>query len=532
MSEERADWRAIGTEPVNAENPVGESVRYDPEFERLQAEMQKLESLSGDPINWKEVVALSKEILKNKSKDLLVGSYLILGLLETEGYNGLLNGLTCLEGAISAHWASLFPVAKRMRARVNALNWLSEKAGASISRRKPDQDDGVSLKICEELVKSLEDLLDEKISPEEPVLGDLYRSLQEQANRLPDTDADTDKTAEAPESKVAVQPAPAIPVAATKPATNIETSEDAKRSLKDAFGSLKKIAAFTRSQDLAQPMPYRLIRFLTWCEIDAPPPAENGKSRVPPPPKQLRDRFRTLSEQSAWQELVLQTEGKVAEFPFWLDLHRLSETALAELGPDYIKARTAIKSEVINLLDRLPDLMEIEFSDETPFADESTRNWISTQIFTEKEAKPVEVAASGDQTDFLTEVRTKSRQLLQDGDPKAALGLVQETSRTAPTERQKFLAQLELANLCLEIRNIKAALAQLEMLNDQITRFSLDIWEPQLASQVLQIYWHTINRALKETKQPAPELSRLADSVFGRLCRLDVLAGLNATKGK
>ncbi len=531
MSEEREEWRAIGADSVNAENPSGEQARYEPEYERLQAEMQKLEGLSGDQIDWKEVIVLSKEILKNKSKDLLVGSYLVLGLLETGGYNGLLNGLTCLEALVSDHWPGLFPPEKRMRARVNALNWLSEKAGSSISRIKPGPSDNDILKTCEELVKSLEALLDEKISPEEPVLGELHRSIQEQANQLPSESSDADATAVAPESKAAAEPAPAIHVTAPKPAGDIETPEDAKRFLKDAFGSLKKIAAFTRNQDMTRPLPYRLSRFITWCEIDALPPAENGKSRVPPPPRQLRDRFQTLNEQSAWKELVAQAEGKVAEFPFWLDLHRISEAALAELGPDYIKARNAIKSEVITLLTRLPDLMEIEFSDETPFADESTRNWITTQLLPKKEAEPSEVITSKDETDFLTGVRSRSRQLLHDGDPKAALSMVQEAKRSAATERQKFLTQLELANLCLETGNIKAALAQLEMLNDQITRFSLDSWEPQLASQVLQIYWHTINRTLKASKQPAPELSQLADSIFGRLCKLDVLAGLNTTKG-
>jgi type VI secretion system protein VasJ len=531
LSEESEEWRSIGAEPVNDEYPGGEPARYEPEYERLQAEMQKMESLSGDTIDWKEVVALSKEILKNKSKDLLVGSYLALGLLETNGYIGLLNGLTCLESLISNHWPNLFPPEKRMRARINALNWLSEKTGSGISRRKPERNDGDTIKTCEELVKSLEDLLDEKISPEEPILGDLYRSIQEQANQFTAGSADADATAVAPESKAAAEPAPAIVSPVVKSAGNIETSEDAKRALKDSFVSLKKIAAFSRNQDPAQPLPYRMIRFLTWCEIDTLPPADNGKSRVPPPPRQLRDRFQTLSEQSAWKELVVQAEGKVAEFPFWLDLHRISEAALAELGSDYIKARNAIKSEVITFLTRLPDLIEIEFSDETPFADESTRNWISTQLLPKKDAEPSEVIASKDETDFLAEVRSKSRQLLHDGDPKAALSMVQEAKHSAPSERQKFLTQLELANLCLETGNIKAALAQLEMLNDQITRFSLDIWEPQLASQVLQIYWHTVNRTLKASKQPAAELSQLADSIFGRLCKLDVLAGLNTKKG-
>ncbi|MBN2243170.1 MAG: type VI secretion system protein TssA [Acidobacteria bacterium] len=530
MSEDKASWRATGAAPITAENPGGLSARYEPEYERLQAEMQKLESLSGGPVDWNQVVSLSGEILRNKSKDLLVGGYLTLGLLETEGLGGLSGGLACLEGMISGHWESLFPEAKRMRARINALNWLSGKAGSAVSRREPGPEDREVLSACGETIRSLETLLEEKANPEEPVFGDLYRPIQEQLSRIPAAKAGAGEAAHKPPVEAAAEPPPAPAVAAAETPGKVETREDAKRALKDAFASLKKAASFLRNQDLTQPMPYRLIRFAAWSDLEAPPPAENGKSRVPPPPGQLRDRFRKLGEQSAWKELVTQVESKVTEFPFWLDLHRMCDTALAALGPEYSRARNALKSEAATLLERLPGLEGIEFSDGTPFADESTRNWISTRLFPENAGQGVQESAPGAEDDFLSEVRTRSRQLLLDGDAKAALGLVQESAHAAATGRRRFLARMELASLCIETGNSKAALAHLEMLDEQVIRYSLDVWEPLMASQVLQLYFRTLNKTLRETKNPDPELSRRADSVYGRLCRLDVLAGLNAIK--
>ncbi len=534
MSEEKSKWRTIGSAPISAKNPSGESVRYDPEFEQLQAEVQKLENFSGEPVDWKQVVALSKSILQSKSKDLLISSYLILGLLETQGIPGLSNGLACLEGIISQHWPSLFPVEKRLKARINALTWLSEKAGANISRIPPVQENAEMITVCGEQVKGLEALLEEKIGPESPELTELYRAIQEQLNRLSAAKRDTGGAGMEEKVKPEAKPVPAI----SGIAINLETKEDAKRAIRESFSTLKRVVLFTRSQDPTNPLSYRLIRSLTWCEIDNPPPADNGKSRIPSPPNQLRDRLQSLIEQSAWKELVSQTESKVAEFPFWLDLHRMSETALASLGADYAKARQALKSELATLLIRLPDLIELEFSDGTPFASETTQNWISTDILpadnveSAKDEKSVEVATSSDESDFPDEIRTKSRQLLQEGKLKDALSLVQEASRSASTQRQRFFIQLELVNLCLEAGQVKAALAHLEMLDDQIARFSLDTWEPQLASQVLQIYLRTLKRALKESKQPAPELSRSADVVYSRLCKLDVLAGLNTGSRK
>jgi type VI secretion system protein VasJ len=532
LSEEKSKWQAIGSAPISSEAPSGNSIRYDPEFEQLQTEMQKLENLSGDPVDWKKVVTLSGSILQKKSKDLLVGSYLILALLETEGIQGLSKGLACLEGIISEHWLSLFPVEKRMRARINALNWLSERTGAAISRIPPAQENAESLGACEEQVKSLEVLLKGKIGPESPELAELYRAIQEQLNRL--STARSDASGSGLEEKAKIEAKPAS--AATGLATKLDTKEDAKRALKESLGTLKRVISFTRSQDPTNPFSYRLIRAITWCEIDNPPPAANGKSRLPSPPNQLRERLQALAEQAAWKELVSQAESRVAEFPFWFDLHRMSETALAALGADYVHARQALKSEVATLLLRLPVLMELEFSDGTPFANEATQKWVSTYILPTDDIKSQddvksEVAGTAEgEIGLLDEVRTKSRQFLQEGKLKDGLSVVQDALRSASTQRQRFFIQLELVNLCIEADQVKAALANLEMLDEQIARFSLDTWEPQLASQVLQVYLHTLNRALRESKQPAPELSRIADSVYGRLCRLDILAGLNTAK--
>lgn len=86
-----------------------------------------------------------------------------------------------------------------------------------MSRKEPGQDDGDLLRSCEEQVKSLEDLLDEKTSPEEPVLGDLHRQIQQHLSRLQATRVDTTGTAAEPESNVKAERAPTISVKTTTP---------------------------------------------------------------------------------------------------------------------------------------------------------------------------------------------------------------------------------------------------------------------------------------------------------------------------
>lgn len=86
----------IGAEPISESNPCGENIRYESVFEELEAELAKQESLNSETVNWKHVAELSSGILKDSSKDLLVGAYLTQALLINEGYVGLAVGLKIL----------------------------------------------------------------------------------------------------------------------------------------------------------------------------------------------------------------------------------------------------------------------------------------------------------------------------------------------------------------------------------------------------------------------------------------------------
>lgn len=524
MDRQAAEWRSIGAEPIRADAPGGDSVRYDPDFELLEAQLQKLEDVARPPVDWSQVVTLGSKILRQKSKDLLVTSYLALGLLETEGFTGLSKALDCLEGMASELWPFLYPEAKRSRARISALRWLAEKTGSAISQREVKAADAEAALACEAQVKSLQALLAEKIGSDAPDLADLLRPLQELSKRFESGATASKPTAEA--RPPATQAGTSIGSAAP-----METPEDARRLLKEGVNGVKRAVQFLQGKDPAGAVSYRLIRSLLWCELDELPPATDGRSRLPPPPLHLRDRLRALEGQSAWRELLNEVEARVTEFPFWLDLHRMSHQALAGLGPDYSRARDAVGAEVALILTRLPGLSELQFADGTPFADEATRTWIAAQVLpaTEERPAPTEIQGQGD--DSLTKLRSESREMLREGRQQEAMMLLQEAVRITPAERQRFLSRLELASLCLETGQIEPALAHLEVLDEQIVRCSLEAWEPELSLEVLRIYWDALRQSVRETRQGSPEPARRAETVYRRLCRLDVTAGLRSTSG-
>lgn len=525
MESSLADWREVGAKPVSGESPAGVSIRYDPDFETLDAQIQKLEGLSRESVDWTEVVSVGRRILDEKSKDILVGSYVAVGLLQTEGCAGLAKGLACMEGMVAGFWPDLFPELKRLKARVNALNWLAGRAGLALTQGAVQAGDADAAAACEAQARSLLSVLQERIPADCPDWSDLLRPLHELGAQRAST-----PVASAPESeRQQPRPEPEQPRAVAMEAASIDSVDAARRFLQDTIEPLKRAVSLCRGGDPSAPSPYGLIRALTWNDIDTLPPASNDETRIPPPPGHVRDRCRSLAAQSSWKELLEEAEDRVAEFPFWIDLHRMSDQALGGLGLDYAAARRAVRAETAALLTRLPGLADLRFSDGTPFADELTRRWISAELF----PAPADTApATGPaaRPDWLGVLRERSRALLDEGKPAEAIGLVQESARTASTGRDRFLAEMELVLLCLDAGQLRPALARLEGLDEQIRRFSLEEWEPRLCLEALRLYEVALDQSAKGSGASAPEMARRAEAIDNRLCRLDVLAGMHVAK--
>ena len=133
------DLLSLGKDPINPDCPTGSDVRYEPEFEMLQAEIDKLSmpSSSGG-IDWQKVGNMAALILNEKSKDLLVASYLAVSQIYTQKIEGLAVGLTVIYDLLDQFWDTLFPSKKRMRGRLGAIEWWIEKSEAALQTIQAD----------------------------------------------------------------------------------------------------------------------------------------------------------------------------------------------------------------------------------------------------------------------------------------------------------------------------------------------------------------------------------------------------------
>src|SRR5215469_7061785 len=122
-------FESLGITPVSSDHPTGTDVRALPDYEALNAEVEKLNSPSASgTVNWQRIVELSSTLLATQGKDLQVACFLGVGLVQTREVEGFSIGLKILGDLINSYWDTMFPPPARLRGRRNALEWWSERS--------------------------------------------------------------------------------------------------------------------------------------------------------------------------------------------------------------------------------------------------------------------------------------------------------------------------------------------------------------------------------------------------------------------
>jgi type VI secretion system protein VasJ len=509
---------SLGSSPVPGGNPAGASARYEPEFEKLSNEISKLESVEGrGTLHWDTVVESAAAILADKSKDLLVASYLTLGLLQESGYEGLSAGLRVCKDLMTTYWDSLFPEKSRMRARAQAIQWmaerippaLAEKGDASRSDREPLQSATASL-------KEIAALSGQIFEDGGPILSELVNAVENKLATVP-ADEPPPSSEPSPASEAPTEPSSAPSAEAAPPPREMDSPEAAREALAEMRERRIKAAAILREADPASPLPYRLLRTAVWEDLVEAPASKDGVCEASGSDAGFASDMEGRLDRGEWAAVIAEVEAKLPSDPLWLDLNFIACRAMEGLGKPYAQARRALGDEVVRLLRFLPSLLDLKFADGTPLASEAARLWILHELgaLSSAERKGPEDALEAALAEARKRVARKSF-------PEAAALLQKETGRGAD-RRDRFRGRLYLAKLCAEAGRIDLALPQLEGLDEEGRRYSLEEWEASLAAEVVRELWRA---------QQAASAPEKAAEYRARLCRLDLSAALAAEGAK
>ncbi len=527
------DVSLLGKQPIEEGKPAGSDVRYDPEFEALQAEMDKLSSptASGE-VSWEKVSDLCRSILSTKSKDLLVASYLCLAQIQIRQLEGLGLGLRVYRDLVENFWNELFPAKKRMKGRVAAIEWWLEKSEAALQRLELSPLPLETVDQYRQDLQAIEAVLREHI-PQPPLLRPLERII----DRIPaQSGKDSPESPPLSRREAEAKPQP-VPVSQPKqeakrpqPAPSPQTKEglssaEAEKALRETLKTVQRMADIVNGNDPTDARPYRWRRIAAWAMIQAPPPATEGRTQIPPPAEQgaLSNRLRDLQSKGDWAALLKQSEDKLPAAVLWLDLNRYAAEALAGLGDRYQAAHDAVCQETAAFIQRLREVTQLSYADGTPFVDAETRQWLQ-EISTQKDASEAsEPLASGSEKQDNEIERTlgEAGTLARKKQLQEAVRLIQHKMQASPSGRERLQWRIGLARILMRSQATDFLAPHLDLILQDIEAYRLEEWDPDLALQGLKTAFLALNAGKgKEDSQ----------AIITRIARLNPFEALQLSR--
>ena len=419
---------------------------------------------------------------------------------------------------------SIFPLKKRMRARKNALEWWLGKMlavlnslpeGATVARE-------TKAALIED-VEALDDFLTDNMEDAPPLhqLRGAVSSITAPGEPQPEKQQEPEFVSEPPPRADAQ--APAGPTAEEVEAPGDTVAQDPQKILRQGLDTLRKAASLYRGKDPSSALSYRLNRIAAWLGVERLPPAQDGKTRIPPPMGQIKNSLDSLNSQGNFKGLLEYAESSVGQFLFWLDLSRHVAEALEHLG--FEEALGVVSQETMQYARRLKGIEKLAFSDGTPFADEATQGWIKDITENKNAGKATDFVpltdTAGDREEArIAETHAQAQTLLKEKKLFEALDLLQKDFDGAGSERSRLLKRKSLARLLISAKKPRLALPHLLEILEDIDRHGLETWNPDLALEALiQVY-------LGLRTQKDKEFQERAVTVLDRIARLNPAAAI------
>ena len=548
---ELADPRLVA--PISAEAPAGVDLSYDPEFERLVAEVGKLTSLAGELPDWPFVLAECTRTLGEKSKDLRVMSWLVAAHAFTSGWTGIAIGLDVYASLARAYWPTLLPPVHRLRARAGQVEWLWGVLARRVAALPVNADDAPLARGLEPRVAELAAFFAENLKEADPGIGSFRAALREKLRALaeaapppppspPASPSPIDPRPEAPVAGLpsppnhgagaangaAGAPVPTVSAPAIDPAAlaGLEQTQDAARGLRDPLTTL---AHHGRRAAPASAWPYRVLRLAAWLTVERAPEAEGHKTPLRAPRAQDRELLASLHAAGHWDALLEAAEDAVSTHILWLDPHRMSAIALEHKGPEFRAASQAVGREVAWFLERVPGLMPLIFSNGTPFASPETADWIAAEQARFGNRGGPAASTAPDASESVVVLLAAFEERLAKGAADEALAATLADAERLDSPRSRFRAHLALARHAQTGGHLDVAHALYERLLLQVDS-TLEQWEPALSAEALGGFLTLHRLVLRNPKGAATEAATETDErqtvIFRRLLALDPRAAL------
>lgn len=489
--------------PFSGELPCGRDPGYEDAFFELKDEAAKLTGIDDTLI-----VRSCEQLIRETGKDLRVAGYYTFARLRQDGPAGFADGVELIAALVDRFGEALLPA--RAETKKGALEILATTRMVDLLESRGE----FAPADLERAIAALNLLVTrtgewpEAARPNlQPLVACFERSGE--SPRSPDREPDsTQRAAQGATGKVA----------------------GSVSSTRDLLDQARTMATWLRDQENGYLPSVRLVRSVRWDTLHEVPPADaQFRTRLVAPRTELRQQMKRLVLQKHWHELLERVEGAFMEGVnhLWFDLQYFQHVALDHVGAPYNAWRELLRADFALFLERLPGIERLAFNDGTPFADDTTLEWIARHaVVRDLEAgetiAPLPVSADSDDgaTGDWPEIEAQARDIAASQSLEAAFAWL-EALPGLRTERQRYLQRFVMARLADHAGRIDAALPLLAELDAATQTVPLVRWEPALAFEVK----HQLIKALKtmSSRKDAdkPALARRIDQLQGELTVLD-----------
>jgi type VI secretion system protein VasJ len=496
----RLDAWAPWLQPLAGEAGVGRDPGYEDAFFALKDEASKLSDIDESLLE-----RSCEQLLKETGKDLRLAGFYAFARLRQDGPAGFADGLELAAALVDRFGEAVLP--SRAEAKKGALEMLATTRVMELldSRGEFAPGDHERALAALDVLVTLTGVWPETARP----------NLQPLVSRF-------ERKNGSDSSEEAIS-APLLPATAS-PSTGPITST------RDLLDQARMMAVWLHGQENGYLPSVRLVRSVRWDTLHEVPPSDAAsRTRLTAPRAELRQQMKRLVLQKQWHELLERVEGTFMEGVnhLWFDLQFFQHTALDHLGAPYNSWRELLRADFALFLERLPGIERLSFSDGTPFADDTTLEWIARHaVVRDLEAgdgmAPLPVSADSDEESAgdWPEIEAQARDLAGRDGIEAAFAWL-EALPGMRTERHRYLQRFVMARLADHAGRADTAVALLVELDTAAKALPLMRWEPSLVFEVKSQLLRALKAATNRKDADKPVLARRIGELQAELIRLD-----------
>ena len=312
----------------------------------------------------------------------------------------------------------------------------------------------------------------------------------------------------------------------------LESDADSKKILRQLQSTARDVAGFWISQKLSDARPYRIARMAVFMTIERAPPDNSGVTQVNPPTPERLKFFEAQLVKGESISLIPELEKTLARSPYWFDGQFMVVKSLRSSGAEYEEAVQAVIRELGNFISRLPEVVNLSFSNKLPFANDQTRMWLEAEVLGQGSGGSSNNVDEDESNSGELWARTllDAKKLAAAGDIDKALVMLSEGMSSAGQLREQVYWRCAIADLMLHTGKSDVAVSLLEQASLQVKTMRIPEWEPQLLAKIYTLLFQSYQKQQKANKDDK-SLKGKTELAYEQLCWFDPIAALSLKGG-